>query len=311
MNRIKCEVCGDNDILKQDNVFVCQACGCKYSLEEVKKLLVEITNPVNVVGIDDSDTLYCRALDWLNLQNEEKAIAVLKDMTEKYPGDKRSWQKLAFILPIPANEFYIETALKFDDTSFFEAVEKERAERSRKAEIACDNIRKGQGDEWIDKIFHFTNPIKVNPEYDFPCVNELLAEGEINAATFNECWLESTYKRNYLEQSRLQDSCRQLLKQMWEITDISSDGKRAVDFSIGGYYNNLSKLIIGRFIFYEYEYSSGDYYFSDLCLAKSETILSKAVIQQTFDEIERRRKGLCLMCGGKRAFWSGKCSVCE
>lgn len=41
MKRVVCEVCGGADMLKESGVFVCQSCGCKYSLEEVRKLLVE------------------------------------------------------------------------------------------------------------------------------------------------------------------------------------------------------------------------------------------------------------------------------
>ena len=39
MGRIACELCGSADLIKQDGAFVCQSCGCKYSLEEVKKLM--------------------------------------------------------------------------------------------------------------------------------------------------------------------------------------------------------------------------------------------------------------------------------
>lgn len=40
MKQLTCEVCGSNDLIKQDGVFVCQVCGCKYSLEEVRKMLL-------------------------------------------------------------------------------------------------------------------------------------------------------------------------------------------------------------------------------------------------------------------------------
>ena len=43
MKQIKCEMCGGNDLVKQDGVFVCQSCGCKYTLEEARKLMVEGT----------------------------------------------------------------------------------------------------------------------------------------------------------------------------------------------------------------------------------------------------------------------------
>ncbi|MCR5296149.1 MAG: hypothetical protein K6E17_01955 [Clostridiales bacterium] len=43
MKQLTCEVCGCNDLMKQDGVFVCQACGCKYSLDEVRKMMIEGT----------------------------------------------------------------------------------------------------------------------------------------------------------------------------------------------------------------------------------------------------------------------------
>lgn len=39
MQAIVCELCGSNDLLKQDGVFVCQHCGTKYTLEEARKLM--------------------------------------------------------------------------------------------------------------------------------------------------------------------------------------------------------------------------------------------------------------------------------
>ena len=51
-------MCGSTDLIKQDGVFVCQSCGCKYSVEEAKKMMVEGTVEVTgTVKIDDSDKL--------------------------------------------------------------------------------------------------------------------------------------------------------------------------------------------------------------------------------------------------------------
>lgn len=50
MKRLTCEMCGSTDLIKQDGVFVCQTCGCKYSIEEAKKMMVEGT--VEVTGTD-------------------------------------------------------------------------------------------------------------------------------------------------------------------------------------------------------------------------------------------------------------------
>lgn len=37
MKRLTCEMCGSTDLIKQDGAFVCQTCGCKYSIEEAKR----------------------------------------------------------------------------------------------------------------------------------------------------------------------------------------------------------------------------------------------------------------------------------
>ncbi|MBE6900311.1 MAG: hypothetical protein E7479_06580 [Ruminococcaceae bacterium] len=50
MKALQCEMCGSQDMVKQDGFFVCQHCGTKYSVEEAKKMMVEGT-----VKIDNSD----------------------------------------------------------------------------------------------------------------------------------------------------------------------------------------------------------------------------------------------------------------
>ena len=55
MKRLACEMCGGTDIVKQDGLFVCQVCGCKYTLEEARKMMVEGTVEVQgTVQIDNS-----------------------------------------------------------------------------------------------------------------------------------------------------------------------------------------------------------------------------------------------------------------
>ena len=50
MKTLVCEMCNSTDMLKQDGMFICQSCGCKYSPEEAKKMLFEGT-----VKVDNSD----------------------------------------------------------------------------------------------------------------------------------------------------------------------------------------------------------------------------------------------------------------
>lgn len=55
MKQLMCEMCCSTDLLKQDGVFVCQACGCKYSVEEAKRMMIEGTVDVQgTVKVDNS-----------------------------------------------------------------------------------------------------------------------------------------------------------------------------------------------------------------------------------------------------------------
>ena len=58
MKRLACEMCGSTDLVKQDGIFVCQTCGCKYTVEEAKKMMVDGTVEVTgTVKIDQSSSI--------------------------------------------------------------------------------------------------------------------------------------------------------------------------------------------------------------------------------------------------------------
>ncbi len=72
MKKIACEICGSNDLIKKDNFFECQLCGTKYSIEEVKKIVLEGSIDISgsTVKIDNSGNLE----NYLNIaQNAYKA----------------------------------------------------------------------------------------------------------------------------------------------------------------------------------------------------------------------------------------------
>lgn len=67
MKRMECEICGSNNLIKtEENVFECQACGCKYTLEQAKSLLQEITGTVSVSNIASAENLLLRARRFLD-----------------------------------------------------------------------------------------------------------------------------------------------------------------------------------------------------------------------------------------------------
>jgi len=54
-------MCGGNDLMKQEGVFVCQSCGSKYTVEEARRMMVEVEGTVDVTGstvkVDNSTKL--------------------------------------------------------------------------------------------------------------------------------------------------------------------------------------------------------------------------------------------------------------
>ncbi len=66
MKAFVCEMCNSQDLVRQDGFYVCQSCGTKYTIEEAKKLMVEIEGAVK---IDNSDFVE------KYLQNARRAIA--------------------------------------------------------------------------------------------------------------------------------------------------------------------------------------------------------------------------------------------
>ena len=55
MNKLVCELCGSVELVKEDGFFVCQSCGCKYSVEEAKRMMIEGTVDVTgTVKVDNS-----------------------------------------------------------------------------------------------------------------------------------------------------------------------------------------------------------------------------------------------------------------
>lgn len=55
MKALVCEMCGSQDLVKTDGMYVCQNCGTKYTVEEAKKMMIEGTvNVVGTVAIDNS-----------------------------------------------------------------------------------------------------------------------------------------------------------------------------------------------------------------------------------------------------------------
>ena len=95
MKKIVCEMCGSNDFVKQDGLFVCQSCGMKYSLEEARKLMIEGTvNVAGTVSIDHSNMIenYKKMMDVASRsQNYAQAEQYANKVIEIDPTNVNAW----------------------------------------------------------------------------------------------------------------------------------------------------------------------------------------------------------------------------
>lgn len=91
MKQLTCEMCGSTDLLKQDGVFVCQTCGCKYSVEEAKKMMiegaVEVTGSVSIDDSKETNNIYILARRARSEGNSENAKKYYTILVEKNPND--------------------------------------------------------------------------------------------------------------------------------------------------------------------------------------------------------------------------------
>ena len=105
MKQLKCEMCGSNDLVKQDGVFVCQSCGCKYSVEEAKKLMIE--GPVEVKGsvsLDNSQRLQNLYQLARRAKDDNQGESAIKYYEMISIDDPTSWEASFYIVYFKATE---------------------------------------------------------------------------------------------------------------------------------------------------------------------------------------------------------------
>ena len=99
MRAITCELCGSNELIKSDGVFVCQHCGTKYTTEEARKLMVEasvtIQGAVRVDGIATGDSLLLRAKEFEAQGDIDAAEAYYNKVLDLEPGNADAREGIA------------------------------------------------------------------------------------------------------------------------------------------------------------------------------------------------------------------------
>lgn len=99
MNELICEMCGSNDIIKQDGLYVCQSCGTKYSVEEARKMMtgetVAVEGTVKIDSSSELDNLYEIARRARDTNNSENALKYYDQILMK---DANSWEAQFYVV---------------------------------------------------------------------------------------------------------------------------------------------------------------------------------------------------------------------
>lgn len=113
MKQLTCEMCGGTDLLKQDGVFVCQTCGCKYSVEEARKMMGEVSStPVEVKNAAQLENLLNLAKSSFTSKNYAQAENFCNQVIamdgENYEAWKLKGEAISLQVNI-TNSRYLET----------------------------------------------------------------------------------------------------------------------------------------------------------------------------------------------------------
>lgn len=87
MKALVCEMCGSQDLVKQDGMYVCRNCGTKYAPEEAKKLMVEVSGSVKIDNTGRIENLYELARRARNDKNYADAANYYQEISIEKPND--------------------------------------------------------------------------------------------------------------------------------------------------------------------------------------------------------------------------------
>ena len=96
MIQIKCEMCGSNNIMKENGIYICQYCGTKYSPDEAKKLMVEviesanIRTPIQVKAMDQNYALLENAINTFNQGGYAEAYTLFSNFLCLEPNNPKA-----------------------------------------------------------------------------------------------------------------------------------------------------------------------------------------------------------------------------
>lgn len=91
MKRLVCEMCGSNAMVKQDGLYVCQSCETKYTVEEARKLMIEVEGTVRVDNTHMIANYFEMARAAKDAGNYQEAEIYCNKAIEIEPTNYKAW----------------------------------------------------------------------------------------------------------------------------------------------------------------------------------------------------------------------------
>lgn len=329
----KCTNCGG--ILEVDSAkdaAICPFCNTPYVVEKAINNYNSICN-VNAASVNfverNADELFKHTQTLIGLGAYEAASKKYIQMMESFPADSRGWTGTVQLAvehhtPLSGGETHLnplKVALKLGDKEFlnwlYQNFDKDeqvvragvayiRELGSESADVTffeclnrhfekkCQRIRSGKSNiiaEFGGGYWENCKPRQLGLYCDcLYSVKTLLEEAKENGAYFAS-WIDKIGMRHY------HSIARETIKELWGTNE---GNLYSLSMADGGF--------IGSTHYYNYDGSAGDVVrFCDLC-----KVITHEEIDRLFHEILRRcnERGICPRCGGRKRFFSNKCSSC-
>ena len=108
MKAMVCEMCGSQELIKNDGVFVCNFCGTKYSVEEARKMMIDGTVDVKgTVKVDTSEELKNLYQAARTAREASDAGTALKHYEKISTLDPNSWEATFYLVTLKCHSITI------------------------------------------------------------------------------------------------------------------------------------------------------------------------------------------------------------
>ena len=110
MKALVCEMCGSHNLIKNNGMYVCENCGTKYTTEEAKKLMVEVSGSVKIDNTKKLENYYKLARRAKETNNSADAKKYYDYIRQEVPED---WEANFFAVYLNSMLFHLFAFLPF------------------------------------------------------------------------------------------------------------------------------------------------------------------------------------------------------